>query len=825
MPALRNILIRNKLILLLALPLLALFYFASTTINDRYQSEVEYNNINSLISLGVLVGNFVHESQKERGMTAGYIGTSGKKFAAELPIQQQVLDTKADVFLSELKQIDLTDYGQKLTNILNEITSQLSHRDTVREKVASGSISAKEAISYYTNLNKISLDMISYMMHMSSDGELIRSQAAYVNFLQSKERAGIERAVLTATFSADKFAQGMDVKFTGLMSAQATYLETFNSLASDEQKQALVKILDSPVVAEVNAMRDIALTNLYIGNFGIDSAVWFKAITKKIDLLKEMETSLSNDLSNLSLTLKEEAIFDLYLYSIVLALVLIIGFILVLKVSQNILGQITQLKAAIEKVAQTGEFSHFSNIKDSDEIGQMAASFDDLLHSLKDAIEESNLVVTAIANGDFEQRVKVDLKGDLQTLKEGINYSAKNIDETMTQLETAIDSLKSGNFGIEFSNNARGRYGEVLRDTQEAMVILNGTITDVNKVMSAMEVGQFDQRIHAQANGDLDVMKQRVNNAMTVLESAVQDISRVMLAQSSGDLTHLITAKYQGELAVASEAINDSASKMNSTINQIVSVAQNVTSSVAEVSSGSEDLNRRTQQAAATLEETSASMEEITETVKQNNEVSQHANEVATEARDEAVNGSSIANKAVVSMNVITESSQKILDIIGLIDSIAFQTNLLALNAAVEAARAGEHGRGFAVVAGEVRNLAQKSADASKDIKNLIEETVSNVQAGSEFVEKTGSALETINSSIQNVNSMIDEISSSSIEQQKGILHVNGAVSEIDTMTQQNSALVEETTSAAEALMDQANTLSELIKFFKTDNKGLTTNS
>ncbi|GKT11332.1 MAG: methyl-accepting chemotaxis protein [Thiomicrorhabdus sp.] len=823
MPALRNVLIRNKLILLLILPILALLYFASTTILDRYKYEVEYNSVNALIKVGVVVGNFVHESQKERGMTAGFIGTSGKKFAAELPKQHQVLDAKLQLFQAELKQFNLNDYHANFSDILNDIKRELSRRDTIRQQVLARSISAKDAIMYYTNLNKISLDLIAYMIHMSSDGQLIRREAAYVNFLQSKERAGIERAILTAAFSTDRFAPGMGEKFTKLISAQNTYLETFNSLATEEQQQALAELLQSPVVAEVNAMRNTALSKIYDGQFGVDSSVWFKAITKKIDLLKEMETSLSTDLAKLSMQLKEDAIFDLYLYSITLILVLLIGFILVWMISKNILGQISKLQSAIQHVAETGEFGYFSNIKDNDEIGQMAASFDGLLHNLRGAITESNTVITAISNGDFSQRVKVELKGDLHTLKEGINHSAENIDNTMTQLGSVINSLKLGNFGIDISNDARGRYGEVLNDTKEAMAILNGTVTDVNNVMSAMEQGQFDQRIQAQANGDLDIMKQRVNNAMTVLESAVHDISRVMVAQSSGDLTQSITAQYRGELAIASDAINDSASKMNTTINQIVAVAQNVTASVQEVASGSDDLNKRTQQAAATLEETSASMEEITETVKQNTEVSHHANQVATDARDEAVNGGSIANKAVVSMNIITESSQKILDIIGLIDSIAFQTNLLALNAAVEAARAGEHGRGFAVVAGEVRTLAQKSAEASKDIKNLIEETVSNVKSGSEFVVQTGSALETINVSIQNVNSMISEISTSSSEQQKGILHVNGAVSEIDTMTQQNSALVEETTAAAEALMEQAETLSELIRFFKTTNKGIST--
>ncbi len=817
MPQLKDVSIRNKLILLVTFPLLALLYFSGTSIFDRYKAKHEYHNIHTLTEIGILIGNYVHESQKERGMTAGYIATAGQKFSQRLPQQSLILDQEVKIFLDRIKQTNLTQHkSESLTKQLNDVIQRLSQVNTIRQQVLSNTISAKKATNFFTQLNAASLELIAYMVHFTSDGQLVRDQTAYLNFLQSKERAGIERAVLTSAFATNKFSDGMDIIYLGLISAQETYFSVFNTLATDEQIKSLQKLLKSSVVKEVDAMRQIALTKIYEGHFGVDATVWFNAITQKIDLLKQMELSLANALLDESNARQNAASLELNIYATSLILVLLVAFIIGLRIIRVLLRQTSKLKSAIEKVATTGEFKHLSNIQSQDEIGQMAQSFDALLQSLNTTIHESNTVITAIKDGDFNQRVQVNLKGDLQTLKSGINHTAENIDKTMKQLETAINSLKSGVFDTKVDHNASGRYSDILNNTQETIHILNSTVADVNNVMSAMEQGQFDQRIQAQASGDLEVMKQRVNNAMDALESAIKSISNVMVAQSSGDLTNNITAQYQGKLGVVSNAINHSAEKMNTTITEISNIAQNVSESVEEVASGSEDLNKRTQQAAATLEETSASMEEITETVKQNSEVSLHASQVATDARDEAVKGAEIANKAIHSMSDITDSSQKILDIIGLIDSIAFQTNLLALNAAVEAARAGEHGRGFAVVAGEVRNLAQKSADASKEIKQLIEETVSNVQSGSEFVEQTGSALETINTSIQNVSSMINEISQSSSEQQKGIEHVNNAISNIDTMTQQNSALVEETTAAAEALEQQANTLKELITFFKT---------
>ncbi len=820
MPQLKNISIRNKLAIMLVFPLLALFYFSFNTVIERYHAQQEYHNIHSLIEVSVLVGNYVHESQKERGMTAGYLATSGQKFAQALSKEHAVFNKEITHFLNGIQKIDLDKHDITFSHQLNKIKQHLEQLPSIRQQVLSQTITTQKALDFYTQLNTYSLNLIGQVIHLTHDGSLVRSEAAYLNFLQSKERAGLERAVLTATFGSDKFTSGMDVLFSKLISAQNTYLSVFNSLATQKQQATLKETLNSPVVAEVNTMRQTALSKRYEGNFGVDPAIWFKTISHKIDLLKEMETTLAQQLITQSEHLKEEATSDLIIYITGMFLVLLISFILVMMITKNLLDQVKKLRISIENVTESGEFKHFANMTGKDEIAQMSRSFDTLLHHLQTTITESNTVINAIAKGDFDQRIQAELKGDLNTLKKGINYSAENINETMTELEKAIQGLASGQFNTTISNNAQGRYHKILNNTSQALKTLHSTVTDVNNVMSAMEQGQFNQRIQAQASGDLETMKQRVNNAMSALASAVKEISTVVVAQSSGDLTQQVNGQYPGDLGILAKAINDSSGQMNATLAKITNVARNVSESASEVSSGSEDLNKRTQQAAATLEETSASMEEITETVKQNTEVSQQANQVATVAKDEAIQGAEIANKAIHSMSDITESSQKILDIIGLIDSIAFQTNLLALNAAVEAARAGEHGRGFAVVASEVRNLAQKSAEASKEIKTLIEETVSNVQLGSEFVEKTGQALETINSSIQNVSTMIGEISHASHEQQQGIEHVNHAISDIDTMTQQNSALVEETTASAEALMQQADALKALTQFFKTQQKG-----
>jgi len=234
-----------------------------------------------------------------------------------------------------------------------------------------------------------------------------------------------------------------------------------------------------------------------------------------------------------------------------------------------------------------------------------------------------------------------------------------------------------------------------------------------------------------------------------------------------------------------------------------------------EISAGNTDLSSRTEQQAASLEETAASMEQLASTVKQNADNARQANQLAASASDVAERGGSAVSEVVSTMQGISASSRKISEIVSVIDGIAFQTNILALNAAVEAARAGEQGKGFAVVAGEVRSLAQRSAQAAKEIKGLIEDSVTKVGAGSQQVERAGATMQEIVASVKRVTDIMGEISAASEEQSSGIDQVNRAVSQMDEVTQQNAALVEEAAAAAGSLQDQAHRLAEAVAVFK----------
>ncbi|MCO4859633.1 methyl-accepting chemotaxis protein [Herbaspirillum sp. WGmk3] len=292
--------------------------------------------------------------------------------------------------------------------------------------------------------------------------------------------------------------------------------------------------------------------------------------------------------------------------------------------------------------------------------------------------------------------------------------------------------------------------------------------------------------------------------------------ARVARRVAQGDLTAEISHHVRGETGALLEALRTMQTGLQVIVTDVRDGAHRIDNSATEIAAGTLDLSTRTEQQASSLEETASSMEEITSTVKQNASNALLASELASTASAVAQRGGAVVSQVVETMGAINASSKKIVDIIGVIDGIAFQTNILALNAAVEAARAGEQGRGFAVVASEVRNLAQRSAAAAKEIKELIDNSVSKVDAGSTLVNQAGSTMDEVVASVQRVTEIIAGISTASQEQSAGVEQIQQAISQMDNVTQQNAALVEQASAAAESMQEQAHKLSGLVGAFKT---------
>ncbi|WP_394778818.1 methyl-accepting chemotaxis protein, partial [Undibacterium sp.] len=297
-----------------------------------------------------------------------------------------------------------------------------------------------------------------------------------------------------------------------------------------------------------------------------------------------------------------------------------------------------------------------------------------------------------------------------------------------------------------------------------------------------------------------------INNAVDVAESV-----------AGGDLTrqiHVTSTDETGRLLGALKSMNDNLQRI---VSQVRAGTDTIATASSQIAVGNLDLSSRTEEQASSLEETASAMEELTSTVRQNADNARQANQLAASASEVAITGGDVVGQVNQTMSSINDSSKKIVDIIGVIDGIAFQTNILALNAAVEAARAGEQGRGFAVVASEVRNLAQRSASAAKEIKTLIGDSVEKVETGSKLVQHAVKTMDEVVASVQRVTDVLIEISSASNEQSTGIEQINLAITQMDEVTQQNAALVEEAAAASQSLQDQASNLVEVVSIFKLD--------
>jgi methyl-accepting chemotaxis protein len=340
----------------------------------------------------------------------------------------------------------------------------------------------------------------------------------------------------------------------------------------------------------------------------------------------------------------------------------------------------------------------------------------------------------------------------------------------------------------------------------------------VGGIVTAAVAGDFSQRVDLQGKSGLVLnIGTSINSLCENVAKALDDLINMLDALAEGNLTQRITAQYQGNFALLKDNANKTADRIGATISEIKASAAEVTNASAEISTSTTDLSQRTEEQAASLEETSASMEEISATVRKNAENAHVANQSAASTREVAERGGQVVAKAVEAMAMIEDSSRKISDIIGVIDEIARQTNLLALNAAVEAARAGEAGRGFAVVASEVRSLAQRASQAAKDIKDLITNSNGQVKEGVDLVNKAGASLSEIVDSIKKVADIVSDIANATSEQASGIEQVGKALTQMDEVTQQNSALVEENAATAKTLEHQAHAMDQRVAFFQID--------
>ncbi len=821
-----NLKIKHRLLLLMIVPLCGFAVVSLRGTIEKYYSAEEAAQLGELSRLSVEIGALAHEMQKERGMTAGFLGSKGTKFVSELPAQRLETDKKRQEFKNALAAFDASHFPARLKTMLTESENGLEPLADKRTAASALALPAAEVLGYYTQTISKLLNIPALVPSLSTNSRISQLSSSYSNLLLAKERAGIERATLSNVFGADKFTPDMFQRYVANTSAQEVYTSQFLGIATENQIDFYKSKVSGPAVEEVARLKKLALENVNDPALNVDAVLWFKVATDRINLLKEVEDRLSADLIGTADEIRKDGEFTVLAYTIIAIVSTLVTFgfayLLILSITRQLGGELLYASDAVHKIA-AGDLSMDLDVKEGDATS-LLYSLKIMQDSLRKIVAEIQSIVEAAAvRGDFS--VKMDMTGKqgyTKTLAELLN-NLSNVTETgLNDVTRVAQALAAGDLSQKITQDYPGVFGQTKAGVNSTVDSLIKVVAEIQQIVEAAAVrGDFSVKMDMDGKqGYTKILSELLNQLSDVTDTGLRDIMRVANALAEGDLTQSITQDYPGLFGETKDGVNATVENLKKLVDEIKIAVESINTGSKEIAQGNQDLSQRTEEQASSLEETASSMEELTSTVKQNAENAKQANQLAIGSSDVAGKGGAVVSKVVDTMASINESSRKIVDIISVIDGIAFQTNILALNAAVEAARAGEQGRGFAVVAAEVRNLAQRSAAAAKEIKTLIGDSVDKVENGSKLVAQAGNTMEEIVTSIKRVTDIMAEISAASAEQSAGIMQVNQAITQMDEVTQQNAALVEEAAAAAESLEEQAQNLSASVSVFKLDNAG-----
>ncbi len=839
--------IRRQVLAAILVSITALVGISGTMVLERWHVMGVNAEMIDLATTVTKISALVHELQRERGASALFLGSKGEQFRDELTLQRGRTDAGAKDLAAALVALGQNRHFTEFLDKVGQASVDLGQIGDTRQGISDLSRTGIQSFQYFTGVIGGMLNATYDIARTTDDAEIKGTIFGYIALMQGKERAGQELASGSAGFAAGHFDQELYQRIIGLGAAQETFFSIFRGIGSQEAVQKLTRGPEGANAEAVRALRLIVKEGGLKGELkGVKAPDWFNATTERINALKTVEDGIATELTALAHSRAEAAkaqfITVLTIASLASLAALGMGLLVMGLIARTLGG----LKQATNSIAAGDASAEVPGVERSDEIGELARAITAIHEAGVSALRIKTALDTVSANA-----MMADTDGRIIYLNEAVHsmFRAAEADIKREMTNFNAEKLLGANIDIFHKDPKRIRAMiATLREPYRAQIkcgvrhfslvatpvldgkgIRLGTVVEWRDITQELSIrdevaglvdaairGDLTQRINLVGKREFMLRLAEGINALTdTVARSLDQIADFLRALADGNLSQRITGDFQGKFAQIRDDANHTAENLSGVVGRIIHSAGDIRTASAEISAGSTDLAERTEQQAAALEETAAAMEELSATVHTNADTAGNARDVANIAQRAAEQGGVVAGSAVAAMQRIEASSRKVIDIIGVIDEIAFQTNLLALNAAVEAARAGDAGKGFAVVAQEVRILAQRSAQASKEIKALILDSDGQVREGVGLVRKAGDALSGIVTNVNQVASLIADIARASSEQTTALDEVNGMVSQMDEVTQKNAALVEETSAAAQSLAGEASGLRDMVSVFK----------
>ena len=526
--------IKQKLILIMSIPLAIVILLAAKLTYDSYVNTQGLKKLEKVVVLSTKIGALVHETQKERGMTAGFLGSNGQKFKSELPYQREETSKKSEELSSFLNNFDKSVYGEEFNANLKEASDELKKIEDIRNSVTNLNIEAAKAIGYYTNTNTKLLNLISTITKLSNTARVSQDIVAYMNFLLSKERAGIERAIGTNTFAQDSFGAGMKERFLSLIAAQDSYMDVFLKIAPEKSKEFYVQTVQGNSINEVIRMRSVALYQEKIADFEIEPSYWFEQITQKINQLKVVEDFLAQALTNTILKQKEDANFNLIVFGILSAIGVALTLILARTIAFTILIDVDVVKKGLVDFFAFINFEkediNLKTVDSQDELGMMSRIINENIENTKRNIQKDKELIKntiAVANqinkGNLNTKISADSNNPaLNDLKNIINEMLHTLNENIQNIMKVLNSYSKLDFRPKISeNDLEG----VIKELEEDVNILRNVITEtlVENKRSGMILGQNAQTL----THNMDKIANAANDQATRLEETAASLEEI----------------------------------------------------------------------------------------------------------------------------------------------------------------------------------------------------------------------------------------------------------------------------------------------------------